>query len=461
MRHAKNRLLTQLLVGGCLLALIMAILVVNPTPQKDERVLPVAQAPAAAPPSATGTTAPHSALPAAIETGITTPIPTPPTLVPTTTPLPAVLQPATALTATLTVAPASVLTTNVTLLNSGNSTEPLHALIWAPTGDKLVYVTSAGKLYWSNLDGSSATLLLTYDPNNIWSLLDEQRPMTNTLFLPGYLLRFTTGQAPVLQAAPATAGVSQFRWWSADRVSGIAGGPSGANYVGGNMLVTFDANGNLVDQRNIPYMAFGAVQPGGQWLAYVTDQQATSTPFYGSDPQTVYLLNLQSGQRLRVTPPGIAGWGLRNWSPDGNWFLMSADVDQARKGVIVSANGQQWIAVTSPGADASDGVWSPDSRKFAFSEVKGGNDEPNQPPDPFTTTVYIFSVPSSTTSSVGTSGPGANLTAQLRQPRWSPDGTRLLYLALPPPGQGCYGVCQSCPPSCSATSPAFYIVPAP
>src|SRR5205807_1632539 len=123
--------------------------------------------------------------------------------------------------------------------------------------------------------------------------------LDNTMFLTGYLLRFTKGQPPVLEPASATASVGRFHWSSPDRVSS----PEGPTYVGGEMLDTFDGNGHLVDRRNIPYMWLGAVQPGGQWLAYVTSQQSTSTPFYGSDPETVYLLNLQTGERLRVTPP--------------------------------------------------------------------------------------------------------------------------------------------------------------
>ncbi|MDQ2809458.1 MAG: hypothetical protein M3Z04_21495 [Chloroflexota bacterium] len=150
-----------------------------------------------------------------------------------------------------------------------------------------------------------------------------------------------------------------------------------------------------------------------------------------------------------------------NWSPDGQWFVMNAVVNGGFQAVLVSANGQQWTILTADGFSSQTAVWSPDSQKLAFLGVTGGEDEPNAPPNPFMTTAYLFKVPSTTTIRVTAGGPDDVASSQITTPRWSPDGTRLLYLTLPPPGQGCYRACESCPLLCSAPLPAFYIVPAP
>jgi hypothetical protein len=252
---------------------------------------------------------------------------TPTAIVPSSTPTPAILQAAVLITplSISTLAP----TGNAfpTPKSSFNSGEPIHTLTWAPTGDKLLYATSAGNLYWTDSDGSNPTVLHQYEPDTIWSLLDDQQPLSNTLILrhagaiqdtgrgPGHLdvVHFTPGQPPTIDEVGDTDLPFQIHWWASDRASGTVIG----DYIGGEQLVTVDANGHLVNQRNIPYMYSGAVQPGGTWLAYATSQQATSTAFVGSSPQTIYLLNLNTGQRLQLTPPGM-GWHVFSWSPDGN-----------------------------------------------------------------------------------------------------------------------------------------------
>lgn len=358
------------------------------------------------------------------------------------TPTPVMLQPAVALTPRSIATITAGLAITLTDWQAITMPDPLVALTWAPTGDKIVYVTSSGKLYWSNLDGTSATFLYDYGETFYGSL--DQMPLSNTLFIRGHILQFTPGQAPVLRDAPLTSYLWQLRWWQSDRASGVASisyVPGG--YVGGDKLVTVDASGNLVEARNIPYMQSGAVQPGGEWLAYATSQQATDTPFYGSDPETVYLLNLHTGQRWQVTTPGM-GFGVGSWSPDGNWFYMGADIDHALRGVLVSADGQEWIPVTTPpGTSGYDAVWSPDSKRLAYSVELGGCEEPGCVRTPVTSTVYIVDILARKFTEVIV--PGAS---QGMRPAWSPDGSRLLLLAFDP---HCH-----IPAPCSGTAPAFY-----
>lgn len=346
------------------------------------------------------------------------------------TPTPAVLQPAVVLTPRSIATITAGLAITLTDWQAVTMPEPLVALTWAPTGDKIVYVTSSGKLYWSNLDGTSATFLYDFGETFYGSL--DQMPLADILFVPGHRLQFPSGQPPVFYDAPATS-LPQLRWWRADRASGVAVG----TYGGGEKLVTVDANGQLVEERNIPYMASGAVQPGGNWLAYATESLRA---YYGPNPGTIYLLNLQNGQRLQLTEEG-QGYDVHSWSPDGRWLLMAAHphITSYSKGTVLSADGLDWLEVEPYGL--GDAVWSPDSTHFAYSVQLGGCDDGGCTPE--TSTVYIVDVLTRKFTEVVV--PGA---AQVMHPAWSPDGSRLLLLTFGPH-------CSPMGP-CSGTTPAFY-----
>ncbi len=370
---------------------------------------------------------------------------------PTPIPTPEPLEPATLVTSTLsTLAPG--LNPNLSTQSEAPAGEPIFSITWAPTGDKLVYVTNTGKLYWSNLDGTGATLLYNYG-EPFYNTLDQQ-PKGNTLLVPGYAIHFTPGQPPTMQEAPDTWGVRQIRWWSADRASGVTGGIHFGGCVGCERLVTFDAEGHRLSSRGIAFMWSGAVQPGGVWLAYATGQESTGTPFIGSYPETVYLVNLNTGQRLQITEPGM-GREVFSWSPDGNWFHIAANVSNSLQGVLVSANGVEQIVITPPGGNSGeDAVWRPDSRRLAFS-VRIGGLEPgcgteNVPPCETTSYAYVVDVPSRQVTD-SEKDPGSSINspeAMMMHPSWSPDGSTLSFLSFDP----------DCTWQCSKLSPAFYLL---
>ena len=211
--------------------------------------------------------------------------------------------------------------------------------------------------------------------------------------------------------------------------------------------------GRLVSSVNIPYMESGAIQPGGTWLAYATSQQTTETSFYDSTPQTIYLLNLSTGQRLQLTQPGM-GWQVFNWSPDGNWILASAIVADDLREVLISADGMEWIIVGPSGGGAYDAVWSSDSKHLAFSTQEGGCDDPSPSCPPLTSQVYIVNVPEREKEPVD-NGPGSSILdeGQMLRPKWSPDGSLLALLSFDP---NC-----DLSPACSGITPAFYLMAVP
>lgn len=381
---------------------------------------------------------------------------------PTITPTPAVLQAATLITPTKVYSITWGLDVMLEVQGTFNSDEPITSLVWAPGGDKLVYITTSGKLYWSNTDGSSQTLLHAYEMGEgdvPWDIFRGQEPLGNTILVPTIgkwtgeirfpsrtdVIRFTPGEPPVFTERSDLPNLFEAEWWRPDRASAILG-RGNAYYVGGERLVIVDADGRIIDERNIPYMQSASIKPGGEWLAYSTGQQSTITEFHDSEPQTTYMLNLVTGQRLQISPAGGGGRG--GWSPDGSWLTMSSFGSAICGPRLVSADAHEQIVIEQfCGYGLWDEAWSTDSSRFIFSVQSGGCDSPSTGPcPPNTSKVYMVDV---TTMKM------ADLTAQLAlqtsgmgmNPRWSPDRSTVALLAYDPE-------CREC----SRTKPAVYFV---
>ncbi len=379
--------------------------------------------------------------------------------VPANTPLPTIvtLQPPTLITPTLVVSMSldSNLNFGLQVTRAVSSTEPISSLIWAPTGDKLLYVTNSGKLYWCNPDGTNKTLLHTYEPDMLFSLLNDQQPTTNTLLLShvgppqgsrrasGHLdvIRFTPGQPPTLEEVPEAGALYDLHWWSPSRASGIMPGV----YAGGDKLVTVDANGHIVDQRNIPYIFFGAIRPGGEWLAYSTGPKSTSAPFYGSDPDTAYLLNLGSGQRLQISPSG-KGAGPMIWSHDGNWLYMSSEVNGYGRAMLASPDGMARLVI--PSIDSIP-VWSPNGQRIVADSFGGGPGiQEEGTPSPAVSALDIVDVAGRRAGKIDRSILPPDSSGLMMKPAWSPDGSQLALLSWDPRCEG----------TCSGMAAAYYLL---
>jgi hypothetical protein len=380
----------------------------------------------------------------------TAPLPgiTPTVPEPTITPTPAILQPAVFISPSRITTVTQDLSVRVEIQNTIDSEEPWADMAWGPTGEKLLYVTASGKLYYSNLDGSDALLLHTY--SDYYPRFDEQLPLGNVLFvnhvghevdgkrLPSHVdvIKFAPGQPPTVEEdheVPYLWSVHWY-WWRPDRASAVLGLHywDNAYYWGGDRLVTLDTNGHIVEERNIPYMVSSAVSPGGEWLAYATDQQSTSVPMQNAEAATTYLLNMRTGQRLQLTPPGEGRW-VGAWSPDGNWFMGGRG--------LISADGSESIVV--PWGLGGDAVWSPDSRYLAFSR-QGGGCEP-EGCTPYVSDLYVVDVRERKMAIVGEGSFSPRPAGMVMRPRWSPDGSQLALLSYK---EGCF--------DCSGTNPALY-----
>ena len=107
-------------------------------------------------------------------------------------------------------------------------------------------------------------------------------------------------------------------------------------------------------------------------------------------------------------------------SPDGKWVVFSVtepsydDKEQVNDLWVVPADGSaKPRKITSMKAGESDPVWSPDSRRIAFSARRDA-DEQSQ--------IYILDL-----AGGGEAQRVTNLSTGVRSPKFSPDGTRLLF----------------------------------
>lgn len=375
---------------------------------------------------------------------------------PTSTPVHATLAAAVMLT------PAAILPItlgtemNVVVSSTVSATESVVSWAWAPTSDKLLYLTNSGNLYWCLLDGSDATLLHSYGAS-AWHSLGHQVSRGDSLILPHEgseqkqshmdVIKFVPNQIPTISEVPGPRLLWGLHWWSSDRASGTVVG----SYIGGDRFVTLDAGGNIVGDRNIPFIAKAAVQPGGEWLAYTTSPQTTDVALNGSDPGATYLLNLKDGQRRQLTSSsGTSMPGVYNWSPDGKWLVMNGAMDRDTSVTLANLDTKEWLITDAKNMDVPvwfwDVAWSPDSTRLAFSVHLGGCDaEMHGECPPLTSTAYMLDISSHQTRRINE--PMSK--NQLSQPQWSPDGKTLGFLSFDP---------KSPDPDASYTSPAIYFV---
>jgi Tol biopolymer transport system component len=365
---------------------------------------------------------------------------------PSATPVPTLVipQPALPVSARRVVTIAQTTGPDLPLGRPISTSRPLRFLTWAPTGDKLLYITNSGEVYWANVDGSDATRVDASD--HFMAIIEDQMPLTNTLMMRQRLpqdrtrdhldvVRFTPGQPPTVEEVFTAPPVQDLHWWRPDRVSGLVN----RDYSGGDFLVTLDAHARVVEERNIPYMQTGVVQPGGEWLAYGTRAEVPNGAAMGILPQTIYLLNLRTGRRLQITEPGM-GAAVQHWSPDGRWLLIDMLVNDQLLGVLVGADGQEQIHLQlSVGHNTHSGSWSRDGRSLAYS-VQGSEADMTRPDGPFASQVFVVDMASRTARKVDS--PAVML------PSWAPDNAGLALLTFDP-------TCAPYP--CSGRNPAYYL----
>jgi hypothetical protein len=416
-------------------------------------------------PAPQGTQQPANPIPAPVGTfQYPTPGITPTRPEPTVTPTHVALEPARLITATTSSTISLGLDLDFRVHSIISNTEAVVSLVWSPYGDGFLYLTVSGKLYWSDTTGANPTLLNTYtefDEYFDFDLFEDQKPLGTAIYivhyrgvdngrrLPGHMdiVHFARGQQPTLEHAEHLPLLWGLQWWLPDRASALLPVSYTRNgYVGGDRLVTLDGNGRIVDDRNIPYMIRGVVQPNGEWLAYATDQQATDTAFNGSEPSTAYLLNLRTGKRLQISPSGFGG--VISWSPDARWLITGCGV--------LSADGSERICMSPTGAGIGSGVvWSPDSKRLASYAHYGGCEDTGC--TPYGSAFYVVDLPSRKMVKFEAEERAARGVGHVRRPKWSPDGSLMAVLAFDPACLTCFADPNQ-PRESTEPQPAIYLL---
>jgi eukaryotic-like serine/threonine-protein kinase len=154
-----------------------------------------------------------------------------------------------------------------------------------------------------------------------------------------------------------------------------------------------------------------SVSRDGKWIAFDSDRGGTSD---------VYKLALPGGVPVQLTTD-VHDDFLPAWSPDGLWIAYQSWRSGNRDIRAVSADGTSDVAVTNTPFQERMADWSPDGAHITFYSDSTGPSE-------------IFVADRRPDGSWG--GPRQLTHGAGSQPKWSPDGTTILYTR----GDGVYGV---------------------
>ena len=167
-----------------------------------------------------------------------------------------------------------------------------------------------------------------------------------------------------------------------------------------------------------------AIEAGEPWIAYIRT--------FDADPDRaaqhgVYLVRPDGHDRhLLLTAPAISP----DWSPDGTRIVVESEPDDSDPELwIVEADGTDLLVVACDGApcgNVANPAWSPDGGHLAFQRViprEAGQDYDRVAIDVIDLTTDV--------TRVATVSPVADSEyVEYVEPRWSPDGTRLVFTVM-------------------------------
>lgn len=154
--------------------------------------------------------------------------------------------------------------------------------------------------------------------------------------------------------------------------------------------------------------------PTGQRLAYVLFDQG---------PPQIYMMNPDGSGKVRLTSQG--GNIFPAWSPDGQQIAFASNRDGGLHIYVMNADGSNQRRVTTGAWEfVASPAWSPDGTRLAFTGQRGPTDDPG---------TFIINADGSGESRLGTA---AIFRRGFMEPVWAPDGKLVLFVGIPPTGDG-------------------------
>lgn len=190
------------------------------------------------------------------------------------------------------------------------------------------------------------------------------------------------------------------------------------NGVNGVYLVNLDGTGErLVARETLAVMPASAWSPDGRSLAYLA-ARPEDEPVFAQQSRPfhfpLYLADVQTGATRRAAdvPVRMTAW----WSPDGRSLLFDSEHEGAPRSSLAAiyrldVATRQVTRLTEVGR-IRDAQWSPDGRQIAYASAGE---------------IVIANADGSAPRTI-VSSPTNNL-----QPRWSPRGDVIAYVAAPRP----------------------------
>ncbi len=194
--------------------------------------------------------------------------------------------------------------------------------------------------------------------------------------------------------------------------------------------VTFD------DLFQLEFLQDGQFSPDGQHVAYVVQTSNTESE---TDHAAIYLHTLASGETRRLTS-GEAKDSTPRWSPDGKSLAFFSTRSGKNQLYVIAADGGEAQVLTTLPQGVSDGpAWSPDGQQIAFTALSASTPTDRQRPYRITRAIYRFDKlgylePAQEDIYVISRNGGeakalTQDTSLNSAPTWSPDGSKVLYLA--------------------------------